>query len=183
MYKNFLYLFLISIVAFFLYKEYTYIIPYNRDPFYSLFVPDTTPFNISWIVIMIVSVVLSLPVLFKRKIGFLGVILLIIASLKPYFLSEFPVESQFAFFRERKIEMLQLVKKYKHRKNCIIESSDVKDLGFEQLDINGDSYNFVVHSLLDYGYGFTYDSDEKLPEYAIAFSSVKGKIEKHWYYF
>ena len=181
--KHYLYFLGVLIAAFFVYKEYTYEIPYNQDPFWHLLVPDTAPFNPSWIVLMIAALVLTLPLFFKRKIGFLGLGLFLALCLKPYFIPKYPTESQFVFFHERKNDMQQLVKKYKHHKDGIIETSDVTNLGFEQLQIQGDTYNFVVHSLLDYGSGFSYDEDGKLPEYTIAFSSIKGKIEKHWYYF
>lgn len=184
--KNIFYVVVVLALGFVLYREYTYEIPYNYDWFMSAFfsiIPIESTYSWTWIFLLIMAVLLCLPLFKKRAIGLLGLVLLIGIICKPILVKETPVQDPISFFEPRKKEMIEFINKYKKSKENRIVNEEIEQLGFEQFQIEGDTYIFIVYSLIDNGYGFCYDEDGVIPTSILGASSFFEKIDSNWYKF
>jgi hypothetical protein len=184
--KNILYVVLILTLSFVLYREYTYVIPFNYDWFMGAIfsiIPVESTYSLTWIFLLISAILLSLPLLNKRLIGILGLMFLILVISKPIIVKRTPKESAIEFFQHRKSQMMKIVSKYKATGNVRIMNDEIKNLGFEQFQKDGDTYIFIVHSIIDNSYGFCYDADDNTPTIILGASTTFNKLEFKWYYF
>jgi len=183
--KNILYIIVVLSLGYLLYKEYTYVIPYNYDWFMSFFsiIPIESTYSWTWIFLLITGILLTLPLLKKNSIGLVGLILLIGVISKPIIIKKTPIEDSLTFFENRKVGMNQFINEHKASGEKRIINEEIKALGFEQFKIEGDTYIFIIHSLIDNGYGFCYDEDGVLPNNILSSSTFFEKIYSNWYRF
>lgn len=159
--------------------EYLYVIPYHAG----VLDAGDSPFTWLWFCILFGSIFMSLPLFYKRKIGFIGLILLAATIAKPILMPKVPRESSAHFFKERMQGMESF--KNKHQQQAVdgANNKDLEQLGFEQYLVEGDTYMFVVHSMIDNGYGFCYDADGELPKSLMGSSVIFEKLSGNWYQF
>lgn len=181
--KNITYVIVLIILSIILYREYVYIIPYNLDSFAKLFWPVESTYSITWIFLFLCSVFLILPLFFERSIGILGVLFFISVVAKPFIIKKVPTETAFHFFNERKVAMEKIIVKHQRNENLALINKEVEELGFEQLTVEGNTYIFIVHGIIDNSYGFCFDADDKTPQSILGASSFFDKIEVNWYEF
>lgn len=184
--KSILYAVVVLTLGYVLYREYTYEIPYNYNglmhSFFSI-IPIKSTYSWTWVFLLFAGILLILPLFKKRLIGLLGGALFIGIVCKPIIIKETPTEDPISFFESRKKKMNTFVNKNKASNKQKIINNEIEQLGFEQFQIEGDTYIFIVHSFIDNGYGFCYDEDGILPKSILGASSFFEKIDSHWYKF
>ena len=102
-----LYLTVLVLLVSLLIWEFNYIRSY-KDSGIMYFIPPTF---FTWWVLLIGSLILTVPLVRKQSIGFLGLLLLSAVLIKPIFQPQLPKETAAEFYTARKETLKQLVKK------------------------------------------------------------------------
>lgn len=167
-----------------LYKEYTFELPYNYNRLNNFFfsiIPNESIYSWTWIFLLLASILLTLPLLKKKIIGILGFGLLIVVVCKPIFIKKTPVQNAISFLEPRKKEMKELIDNIKQSKNPKFTFRKIKQLGFEQIQKEGDTYIFIVQSFRNNGFGFCYDEDGNFPKGILSATAKFERIDLNWF--
>lgn len=181
--RTFIYFAVLLLLAYLLYKEYSYIHPYNTG-FYILG-PKwtyTSTATITWWFLLICSSILTTPLIKKQKIGFWGLILLFAVVLRPIVQIKFPEETAKEFYTERKDEFKKVVNQYQNVSTDTIETAEIKKLGFERLVIRDSVFYFLIVDE-EFPIGICYSKLDSLPEKQFYDRLKYQKIEGYWYEF
>lgn len=176
-------LFLYAILAFFIVRDYMHKVPYKLDFLDGLFWPVDSPVTITWVVLLVFSIIATIPLFQKHLIGGLGLVLLVAVIAKPVFIKKVPRETAKDFLEKRATTIQQLLKKYKNSGKKRIVTPELASIDIQQLIIQGDTYVFVVDSMLDNAYGLLYDEDGTLPESVLNATTSFTPIGGKWYEF
>ena len=165
-----------------LFCEYTYIHPY--DPGFGLFGPRwsyTSTKTFTWWLLLISSLILSIPLLRKQRVGTLGLLLLIAVFIRPIVQNKFPEETVNEFYSKRKKQLNEIVNKTEI-KNQTLVNKEIKNAGFEKLIVKDSIYYFFIYDE-DFMFGICKSQKHNLPENIETFGrNIKFyKIEKDWY--
>ncbi|MNK18853.1 hypothetical protein D3C87_370660 [compost metagenome] len=164
-------------------KEYNYVHPYKIG--YGSLGPRwkyTSTLTFTWWFLVVSSVIMTTPLFRKQKIGFLGLLLLIMVLTRPLVQNKFPEEKALDFYQERKVALNRIVRQNRSIYNGSVTNKEIRDLKFEALIIHeGTSYFMVLGD--DYPYGICYDEDGKLPVESFGRPMRYTKLDKNWYEF
>lgn len=174
---------MVLVLLVFLWIDYHHVIPYNRDVLANLLWNEDV-YTTRWFLLLFGALVVASPILFKQSIGFIGLAILIAVILKPIIVGEMPHETAEEFLSDREQQLVEIVNSNTNNKIKRIRSEELESLGIEQLVIEGDTYIFIVNSLINNANGFVYDKDGELPSSILQnskpyFEEIKGK----WYEF
>jgi hypothetical protein len=178
--RIFLYLTALVLLVSLLIWEFNYVRSY-KDSGIMYFIPPTF---FTWWVLLIGSLILTVPLVRKQPIGFFGLLLLSVVLIKPIFHSQLPTETAWEFYAARKETLKQLVKKYPDQPDRKITTPDIKDLDFEALlVVDGTHFFLVWEEAYEYPYGICYHQKGKLPSKILDRSIRYKKLEANWYEF
>ncbi|MCT4560369.1 MAG: hypothetical protein N4A41_03250 [Crocinitomicaceae bacterium] len=137
----------------------------------------------TWVFLLLSSFFLTLPLFRKRLIGILGLLLFVGVCIKPILIPKTPKEDAISFLKTREKAMIQMIRKHQDSGDIRVIDEEIKNLGFEQLIVEGDIFIFIIHSLIDNSYGFCYRKDHDLPKNILDASTHFEMIDEHWYLF
>ncbi len=171
------------ILAFLIVKDCTYQVPYKTELFDGSFWPLDSPFSFTWLLLLILSVVLTIPLFKRHKIGLLGLVLFLTVLAKPIIIPKVSRETAQDFFEAREKEFVRLVQQYKHSGATRVTNSELSKIGVEQLIIHKNTYIFIIDSFLDNSHGFVY-SEGRTPSLEVlqantSYTPLKGKWYKY----
>lgn len=174
------YLSVLAVLTIFLIREYTYIHPFNTG--YFLLGPKwqyASTRTFTWWYLLVSSVIMMLPLLRKQKIGFLGLLLLCLVFIRPFIQYKFPNETAVEFYKDREVELNQIVKNYRNDRNRIIVTKEIKNLGFESLQVRGGTYYFMVCDE-DFPFGVCYNAKSNFQTNDFDRNIEYTKIDANW---
>lgn len=180
--RHILYFLVVIGLSLLLYREYTYIHPYN--PGMGWLGPKWTYFStktISWWFIFISSFLLVTPLIKKQLIGFLGLILFISVAIRPLIQNKFPEETVHEFYAKRKKQLNEIVNKTEIKDQTLM-NQEINNAGFEKLIVKDSIYYFFFcHE--DFLFGICKSQRQNLPKNTENFGrNIKfNEIEKDWY--
>lgn len=177
------YLLICILVSFFLFKEYTYVHPYNPGP--GLFGASfgkwsyTSTRTFTWWVLLYASVGLMTPLLLRQKIGLLGCILFVVVFIRPIIQHKFPEESAIQFLNKNKKELTKIINQtqFKHQ---ILIGPVIQKAGFEKLIIKDSIYYFFFYDE-NIPFGFCYNLKDNLNKAEFGLNIQYQKVSKNWY--
>lgn len=185
--KTGLYIIIISVLSVILYYDYSYKIPFNYD-FYDIFFefpPKESPHTWTWLFLLLTSTILVLPLIFKQKIGILGLLFLITVISKSFVIEEVPTQTALEFVIENKVDLLNTIKKNQNKKIFRSSSKEIKKIGFKRF-LKMKSTNFFIidfHDYRFYGICFKVKNKEFLPSKIGHKTITYEKICPNWYTF
>lgn len=181
--KVIVYLILLFFLGFLLVQEYIYVHPYNSG--YSFLGPRwkyVSTLTFTWWFVLFGSIILTLPLIRKQKIGLLGLFLLIITIVRPQVHNKFPEEQAIDFYKARKKKLIQVIQSYDKRQNKTIKNQIIIGMDFQQLTIFEGTYYFLLYDD-EIPTGICYDRDGKLPMKNFGRKLKYTKLDKNWYEF
>lgn len=167
-----------------LYHDYTHIIPYIIHPFsFSGFNPllKTDTISLVWLILLFASLPALAPLLHKKALGLLGLLLFTGVCLKPFVIGKTPKETARQFVLTHKHQMKTIIKMYEQSGKSPAINKAVEKLDFEQLIVEGDTYIFIIDSLLDNSHGFFFDKNDHPPKHILNAHTWHKKLSKNWY--
>lgn len=180
--RNIFYSIILLGLSFLLFREYTYVHPYN--PGMGWFGPRWTYIStktITWWFLLFSTLILTTPLFRKQKIGFYGLALLITVVIRPIIQNKFPEETVFEFYSERKKNLKSIVQET-DVKNQTISNQRIEKLGFGKLIVQDSIYYFFCVDE-EFPFGICYTSKENLPNENLTFGRHLKfqEIDNHWY--
>lgn len=178
--RIFLYLAVLLLLVSLLIWEFSYIRSY-KDSGITYFIPPTF---FTWWFLIIGSAILTIPLMRKQKIGFLGLLLLLAVLIKPMIQPKLRTETAEQFYAVRKVDLKQLVNKYPNQPNRKMVTPAIQKLDFEELLIaDGNHFFLVWDENYPYPYGICYSTQNELPSKILGISIHYKELEKNWYEF
>jgi hypothetical protein len=181
------YITIISVLSVILYYDYTYKIPYNYD-FYDIFFefpPKESPHTWTWLFLLLTSTILVLPLIFKQKIGILGLLFLVTVISKSFVIEKVPTQTALEFVNENKKELVKVIKQKQNKRIFRSSSIEIKKIGFKRY-LKIKSTNFFIidfHEYHFYGICFKEENKENLATKIGQKIITYEKICPNWYTF
>lgn len=164
-------------------REYTYVHPYN--PGWGAFGPKwkyVSTITFTWWFLLVASLFMLIPLLKKKKVGFLGLALLILVGIRPLVQSKFPEETAREFYEDRKDKLNRIVQKTPVR-DQEYSTIAIFEAGFEQLIVKDSVYYFFCYE--GFEFGLCYKDGDSLPSKMKKFDrNLKiTPVDLNWYEF
>ena len=179
--SRFLYYLVVGLLFLILVREYTYVHPYN--PGWGAFGPKwkyVSTITFTWWFLLISSFLLIIPLIKKRKHGFLGLALFIFVTIRPILQDKFPEESAKDYYLDRKEKLNKMVNSISPEDEEY-RTDAINQLGFDELIVKDSIYFFFC--LEGFEIGLCYKEGNELPKNIKGFGKKMKftPIDKHWY--
>lgn len=168
------------ILGYILYQDYTFEIPYNYK---WSFLDTFSIYSFSWFFLLVIGFLLSLALLNKKPIGFVGLFLLIGVLLKPVFINEIPRQTAKEFILENEDTLNKVITTSQNGTDYKAVNEIVEGLGLLNFHIKDHGYFFTVNGFLGDSYGICLLEKEFFKETQNEIGNKYKRLMGNWYQF
>ncbi|WP_196885907.1 hypothetical protein [Aureivirga sp. CE67] len=180
--KKIIYSIWIFVLTIFLVQDYLYIIPYNQDAFFDIW-PKDIVFSLRWFVLFNLATFSMLPLLKKKKIGFLAIVLFLGIIMKPILIKKVPKQTAEEFVFEKEEDLFKIIDAYNADQNLEKINSKIQSIGIEHFSVEKDVYVFTINSFSENSTGIVLNKKEKLPKNILSSKTNFEYLFGDWYVF